>query len=77
MEQLSLTALRQQIFKVVDRIIETGVPVEIERHGHRLRIILAEKRSKLDNLEPHHAIAGDPEDLVGLEVGEWSEEKRT
>ena len=76
MKPLSLTAFRQQLFKIVDRVIETAVPVEIERHGYRLRLVLAQRRSKLDNLKPHHAIVGDPEDLVGLEVGEWSEEKR-
>ena len=46
---MSLTALRNQIFKVVDRVIKTGIPVEIERKGHRLKIVLAEKRSKLRN----------------------------
>lgn len=71
MRPLSLTALRQQLFKVIDQVIETGIPIEIERRGYRLKIVLEEKRSKLDNLKPHHTIVGDPEELVELKVGEW------
>jgi hypothetical protein len=36
MTPISLTALRSQLFKIVDRVIETGMPVEIERKGHKL-----------------------------------------
>ena len=75
MERLSLSALRQQLFKVVDKVIETGVPVEIERHGHRLKIVLDEPRSKLANLRPHTAMVGNPGELVELEVDAWHEEK--
>lgn len=73
MSSMSLTALRNQIFKVVDRVIKTGIPVEIERKGHRLKIVLAEKRSKLDNLTPHDCIVGDPDELIDLKVAEWHE----
>jgi Phd_YefM. len=72
---ISLTAFRQKLFALVDKVIKTGVPLEIERHGHQLRLVLDEKRSKLDNLTPHNAIVGDPEELVELKVSTWSEEK--
>jgi len=75
MQKLSLTALRQRLFKVVDEVIRTGVPAEIERKGHRLRIVLSDPPSKLGNLKPHQTIVGDPEDLVSLEVGEWHQER--
>ncbi|HSD96620.1 MAG TPA: type II toxin-antitoxin system Phd/YefM family antitoxin [Sulfuricaulis sp.] len=71
MSQISLTALRQQLFKVVDRIIKTGVPVEISRRGHKLRIVPVTKTSKLARLTPHKAIIGNPEDLVELKAGKW------
>jgi hypothetical protein len=45
----------------------------IERNGHRLKIVLEEKKSKLDNLKPHECIVGDPDDLVKLKVAEWDE----
>jgi hypothetical protein len=73
MGPLSLTALRNNLFKVVDQIIKTGNPVEIERKGQRLKIVLEEKKSKLDNLKPHDCIVGDPDDLVHLKVSEWHE----
>jgi len=71
MSQISLATLRQQLFKVVDRIIKTGVPVEINRRGHKLRIVPVEKTSKLARLTPHKAIVGNPEDLVELKAGKW------
>jgi len=73
MAPMSLTALRNQLFKVVDGVIKTGIPAEIERNGHRLKIVLEEKRSKLDNLKPHDCIIGDPDDLVDLKVAQWLE----
>jgi PHD/YefM family antitoxin component YafN of YafNO toxin-antitoxin module len=45
MTPISLTALRSQLFKIVDRVIETGIPVEIERRGHKLKIVLEKKRA--------------------------------
>lgn len=71
MSQISLTTLRQHLFKVVDRVIKTGVPVEISRRGHRLRIVPVAKSSKLARLTPHKAIVGNPEDLVEIKAGKW------
>lgn len=73
MAHMSLTALRNKLFKVVDGIIKTGIPVEIERNNHKLLIVLKEKKSKLDNLKLHDCIIGDPDDLVNLKVTEWGE----
>jgi hypothetical protein len=70
MQSMSLTRLRSNLYKVVDEIIETGIPVEIERNGRKLKIVLEEKKSKLANLTPHDCIVGDPEDLVSLSVCE-------
>lgn len=72
---MSLTALRQQLFKVVDQVIATGMPAEINRKGHVVKIILDTKKSKLENLAPHDCIVGDPEELVNLSLHEWDEEK--
>jgi hypothetical protein len=75
MEHLTLTALRQQLFKIVDKVIQTGVPVEIERRGHRLKIVLDDPPRKLANLRPHKAITGDADDLVDLQTEEWRSEQ--
>jgi hypothetical protein len=73
MRPLSLTALRASLFKIVDEVIQTGNPVELKRKGHRLKIVLEERKSKLDNLKPHDCIVGDPDDLVDLKLAEWHE----
>lgn len=67
---ITATKLRANIYRILDQILETGQPVEIERRGRRLKIVPAPPHRKLANLEPHpDFIAGDPEDLVHLD---WS-----
>ena len=73
MRPISLTALRNNLFKIVDQVIQTGNPVLLERKGQKLKIILEEKKSKLENLKSHNCITGDPDDLVQAKVGEWNE----
>lgn len=74
---ISITELRANIYNVVDTIIETGEPVEIERHGIKLRIItvdtqLSLKKDKLSRLIPRKDImVGDPNDYVHID---WSHE---
>jgi antitoxin (DNA-binding transcriptional repressor) of toxin-antitoxin stability system len=72
--KITASKLRENIYKVLDGILETGVPVEIERRGRTLRIVPAEDRPnlKLDRLERRpDTIVGDPQDLVHLD---WSTE---
>lgn len=69
---ISITKLRADLYKIVDQVIETGLPVEIERHGKKVQIIAINKKSKLANLQAHPGtIIGDPEDVVHMD---WSEE---
>jgi len=63
--------LRENIYRILDEILETGVPVDIERKGKLLRIAAVEPRSKLASLKSRDLIVGDPEDLVHVD---WSEE---
>ena len=64
---------RQNIYKLLDQVLETGVPIEIERQGRRLRIVPVESAPKLDRVvgQPDY-IVGDPEDLVHTN---WSDER--
>ena len=73
MRPMSLTALRNNLFKIVDEVIKTGNPVELERKGHRLRLVMEAKKSKLDNLKKHDCIVGNPDELIDLKVAEWHE----
>ena len=72
---LTASKLRENIYRILDRVLETGIPVEIVREGRRLRIVRVDEEpvGKLRNLEPHpDALVGDPEELVHLDwSGEW------
>ncbi len=74
---LSLTELRTDLYKVVDQIIETGIPVEVMRNGHKIKIILADGPSKLERLVRRtHVINGDPDSIIYNDwLSEWSETK--
>jgi len=72
---MSLTALRSNLYTVVDKVIATGTPAEIERNGHIVKIIVEEPKNKLDNLTLHPGtLIGDPEDFVHMNwLTEWNE----
>jgi len=65
--------LRENLYRILDRILETGEPVGISRRGRRLKIV-ADSPRRLDALRPRpDFIVGDPEDLVEID---WSAEWR-
>ena len=68
---VTASQLRQDIYQLLDRVIETGQPLEIERKGRRLRIVSAEPVSRLARLPKRKCIKGDPEKLVSID---WSSE---
>jgi prevent-host-death family protein len=73
-ERYSATKLRANLYRVLDRVLATGIPVEIERGGKLLRIVPAEPEDKLERLQPHpEYLACDPEDIVHLD---WSSKWR-
>jgi hypothetical protein len=70
--EITPTELRKNVYKLLDKILEGGVPIEVKRKGKRLLITPAEPVSKLERLENHpDCIVGDPEDLVHMD---WSKE---
>lgn len=68
---ISSTRLRQNLYSILDKVLDTGLPVEIERKGRILRIVPDKPVSKWDRLERRLITNGDPEDLVHLD---WSSE---
>jgi hypothetical protein len=67
---VTASKLRENIYRILDQVLETGVPVEIERHGKILKIVPAEIPQKLENLiDRRDFVQGDPEDMVHLD---WS-----
>ena len=73
---MTASRLRENIYSILDGVLETGVPVEIVRNGRRLRIVADDSNppSKLARLKKRDVIVGDPDDLVHIEwSAEWSE----
>jgi len=73
---LTASKLRENIYKVLDEVLETGIPVEIVRGRRRLKIVPLDEPSqrKLARLKPRpKALIGEPEDLVH---SDWSKEWR-
>jgi prevent-host-death family protein len=61
---LTASALRKDVYKILDQVAETGIPAEINRRGRKLRIVSVDKKSKLANAKKRLIIKGNPEELV-------------
>ena len=70
---LTASKLRENIYRILDQVLETGVPVEILRKGKTVRIVSGEPVPKLDRLQPRDYLIDDPEEIVHID---WSEEWR-
>jgi N-acyl-D-aspartate/D-glutamate deacylase len=69
---ITASRLRDNIYRLLDQVLETGVPVEIERNGRRLRIVAEDAPSRLDRLVRRpEVVIGDSDDFVHLD---WSDE---
>jgi prevent-host-death family protein len=72
---ITATELRKNVYNILDEVLATGLPVEIERHGKHLRLVAVVKVSKLKNLKPlKDLIVGDPAELNAVDwTNEWNE----
>lgn len=69
---LSASKLRANVYRLLDEVLETGKPLEIERNGRTLLITPKEKDSIWDRLPRREGfIVGDPDDLIHID---WSSE---
>ncbi len=73
LQTLSKPQMGETMYQLLERVVSSHIPVEIEFQGKRLRISLEEpSNNKLASLEPHpDCLSGDPEDIVHLD---WSGE---
>jgi hypothetical protein len=70
---ITASALRNDIYRLLDEVVETGKHLAVERKGKLLRIVPVGPQGKLAKLTPHPCIKGDPEDLIHLDwSGEWN-----
>lgn len=67
---ITATELRRNIYKLLDQVLESGEPLEIERNGKVLRLMPPQSRD-LEKLFPPRddVFNGDPEDFVHMD---WS-----
>ena len=72
-EKLTASALRKNIYNILDEVLDTGLPATIERKGRTLQIIALDPPSRLSRLSRKEFIVGDPEDFVSMD---WSDEWR-
>ena len=73
--KVSATKLRQNLYRILDEVLEKGIPIEIERKGEILKIIPEKHVSKLDKLQPHDVIIGNPESIINSNWTKyWKEE---
>jgi len=72
--KVTATELRANLYRILDRVLDTGEAVEVERKGRRVRLVPGESPTGDDllaRLTPHpDYIVGDPDDLVHLD---WSD----
>jgi len=69
---ISISSLRQNIYRLFDQVLQTGTPLEVERNGKRLLITPVPEPDKLKNLRKRRVMNCEPEELVHLDwSGEW------
>ena len=77
MEILTLTSLREKIFKIFDKISETGEPVLVKRKGKLIKIELINQEKVTEKLfnQPlkKNAVNGNSDDLIDFKSWEWNE----
>jgi len=72
-KKVTASTLRENVYTILDQIIESGVPIEITRKGHLLRIIPSEPASRLARLKKRRCLNVPAEEILGLD---WSKEWR-
>lgn len=70
--RITASALRANIYKLLDRVIESGTPIVIERKGKELKISPVEPPAKLSRLVARpDFLTVDPDALIHVD---WSHE---
>lgn len=71
---ITASKLRQNIYRILDQVIETGVPVEVARNGVILRIVPEKTGAKLSRLKKRSGYRGDPDEITR---NDWLRRKPT
>ena len=73
--RVTASKLRENVYRILDEAIATGVPVEVIRKGKVLKIVPDKPVSKLDRLRKRkNVFVGNVEDIIGMDWSkEWTE----
>ncbi len=71
---ISASKLRENVYRILDDVLETGTPVEVKRKGKVIKITAEQRPSKLNRLRKRPYPLRDPESIVHMDwLQEWSE----
>lgn len=70
---ISVSKLRENIYRLLDEVLATGTPLEVDRNGRKLLIVAPDAPGRMSKLVRRpDVLVGDPEDLVHLDwFSEW------
>ena len=71
MPAVTPSALRKDIYNMLDRVLETGKILEVKRKGEILKIIPPKKVSKLSKIKVLDILACDANDII---TNNWEKE---
>jgi len=75
MNTLNLTTLKEKLPQVIDNILQTGIPVEIERNGRKVMIVeVKSSQSITDKLKAYPLFTNKIDFDMPTEL-EWNETK--
>jgi prevent-host-death family protein len=76
--RITASKFRENLYRILDEVIETGAPVEVVRKGAVVKLVSEKPVSRLDRLpkRSRSLFVGDPDDIIGMDWSkEWTELK--
>jgi len=67
--RITASKLRENVYRILDDVIETGVPVEVVRKGIVVRIVSEKPVPKLARMKKRDLFVGDSDEIAGMD---WS-----
>lgn len=64
---MTAAKLRENVYGILDRVLETGTPTEVLHKGRVLRIVPAARPSKLGRLKRRKAYKGDVYQILNMD----------
>ena len=72
MKTMTITDLRGNIYKIFDKVLNSGIFIEVQKGGKKLKTVPGDKVDKLKNLKKRpQIIKEDPDNLVNIH---WDQE---